>query len=38
MEFTLIMDQTEFIISTIVGPLIITGFLSLKLYLNKRTK
>jgi hypothetical protein len=38
MEFTIVMDQTEFVISTIAGPLIATAYFSLKLYFNKRTK
>lgn len=38
MEFTIVMDQTEFIISTITGPLIATAYFSLKLYLNRTKK
>lgn len=38
MEISITLNQTEFIISAMVGPLFATAYFSLKLYFNKKSK
>lgn len=38
MEFTIVMTNTEFIISTVAGPIVASAYFLIKLYMTKKKK